>query len=57
MTPEAKLGFALLALFGAGLVLVAVGLGLSTRSAAFAVGLITCFATAYWLGNGPRCRR
>jgi hypothetical protein len=54
MNAETKLALLLMALFGAGLVLVAVGLGAPSRPAAFAVGLIVCVASVSLLREGRR---
>jgi hypothetical protein len=53
MNPN-KIGLALIALFGVGIFLVAVGLGFNTKLAAFGVGLVLCFASTSLLSGGPR---
>ena len=54
MNPEQKLVAALVALFGVGLLLVAFGLGLTTKPAAFAVGLLISVAAIRFLAGGPK---
>lgn len=53
MKPE-HIGYALFGLFGAGIFLVALGLGLTTRLAALGVGLVLSFAAVQFLAGGPR---
>lgn len=53
MNPN-KIGITLVALFGVGIFLVAVGLGFSTKLAALGVGVTLCFASVSLLSGGPR---
>ena len=53
MSPENKLGLVLLAMLGAGLVLIAYGLGWNTKIAAFVVGLCMAYAAIRMLSCGP----
>ncbi len=53
MNPN-RIGLALLAGFGIGVFLVAVGLGFNTKLAALGVGVVLCFASVQLLSGGPR---
>ena len=53
MSPENKLGLVLLAMLGAGLMLVAYGLGWSTKPAALVVGVFMAYAAIRMLSCGP----
>lgn len=53
MNPQ-KVGVTLLAIFGVGIFLVAVGLGFNTKLAALGVGVVLCFASISLLNGGPR---
>lgn len=53
MKPE-HIGYSLFGLFGVGVFLVAIGLGLTTKLAALGVGLVLCFAAVNFLSGGPR---
>jgi hypothetical protein len=54
MNPETKLAIGLCGVFGAGLVLVAVGLGFATKIASVAVGIMLCLAAISLLNGGGR---
>ena len=49
---EQRLAAILALLFGVGLVLVAIGLGVETKAASFAVGFILCVASISLLKGG-----
>lgn len=54
MSQQTKLAFALAAMFVVGLALVAIGLGVTTKSAAFACGLLMTLAATRLVAGGPR---
>ena len=54
MDPETKLALGLIVAFSIGIALVAVGLGVTTKSAAFAVGVLLCLAATRIMAGGRR---
>lgn len=52
MNTETKIALTLIVSFGAGLLLVAVGLGFSPKLTSFFLGLILCFASVKLMTSG-----